>query len=185
MRRIGLLLAFIIISSGLLAQDSNEDKDDVKKARKEQNQAQERAKIALLIGMVESKKFVLEANTLFDKSGHSYVLNSNLNFVGFDGENSTIQLSFQQLVGWKGVGRVAVDGKIKKMEIKAQDGATGFTITGTIQNKGDEVITMIFRVNPSGVAKVDMNSNFGERFSFQGNLIALDKTNVYKATPIY
>ena len=184
MRAISIVIIMVLLGGSAIAQ-TKEEKKAAKKAKKEAKVQQDKENTAVLISIVESKRFVLEANTLYDRTGQTYILNSNLNFVGFDGVNSTIQLAFDQLIGWNGVGGVTIDGKITKMEIKTKDDGIGFTINASVLNKGGGLVTMIFNVNSIGNARVDMSGSFGERLSFQGILIALDKTNVYKGTAIF
>ena len=184
MKAISLVLIMIILAGSSFAQ-TKEDKKAAKKAKKEAKALQDKENTAALISLVESKKFVLEANTLFDRTGMSYILNSSLNFVGFDGVNSTIQLGFDQLIGWNGVGGVTIDGKITKMEIKTKKNGVGFNIDAAVLNKGGGLVTMLFSVSSVGSARVDMSGSFGERISFQGNIVGLNKSTVYKATPIF
>ena len=185
MSKISLVMIFLLLGFGAYAQNSKSDKKAEKQARKEAKLQQAKENTAALIAVVESKQFVLQANTLFDRYGNSLPLNSNLNFVGFDGEYSTIQLSFTGLVGWNGVGGVTIDGRITKMEIKVKDDGIGFTINAAVQNKGGGLTTMFFRVSSDGNARVDMNGNFGERLSFQGFIVPLQESTVYKGTPRY
>ncbi|MCF6360589.1 MAG: DUF4251 domain-containing protein [Cyclobacteriaceae bacterium] len=135
--------------------------------------------------MVATQAFVLEANTLYTRQGDSFVLNPTINFVGFDGKNSTIQLSFNQLVGWNGVGGVTLDGTIAKMEIVDNKKGLGFTINVTVRQNSGGSVTMIFRVSPNGNARVDMSGSYGERLTYQGNIVSLDETRVYKGSSIY
>ena len=174
----------IFLGASVFAQ-TKEEKKAAKKAKKEAKMLRDKENTAILMGIVESKQFVLEANTLFDRTGASYILNSTINFVGFDGVNSTIQLGFDQLVGWNGVGGVTLDGKINEMKIKEQKDGIGFTVNGSVLNKGGGLVTMVFRVSSSGNARVDMSGSFGEKISFQGNIIALGKSNVYKGTAVF
>jgi hypothetical protein len=184
MRGIRLVIILLLFGASVFAQ-TKEEKKAAKKAKKEARLEESKNNTAILISMVESKIFVLEANMLYDRYGESYVLSSTINFVGFDGKNSTIQLAFQQIMGWNGVGGVTIDGKISKMEIIAKDDEIGFSINATVQNKGGGLVTMLFRVNSDGSARVDMSGSFGERLSFQGNIVSLDKTIVYKGTPVF
>jgi hypothetical protein len=100
MKKIGLVFVIMLLSVTLFAQTKAERKE-AKKNKKEAKLKEEMARAEIYVGIIESKKFVLEANTLYDKTGRTFNLSSNLNFVGFDGENSTIQLTFNQLIGWK------------------------------------------------------------------------------------
>ncbi len=180
-----MIIVLLFLGLGVMAQESKADRKAEKKARKEAKRQEAKENTARLIGIVESRQFVLQATTLYDRYGNSLVLNSNLNFVGFDGEYSTIQLSFAGLVGWNGVGGVTIDGRITKMEVRTKAEDIGFTINAAVQNKGGGLTTMLFRVNADGNARVDMNGNFGEKLSFQGFIVPLNESTIYKGTPRY
>ena len=181
-----LILIVVLLSSGFVfGQETKEERKAARKARKE-----EQKRIALensqqLQAIIETKMFVLEAHTLFDKRGTSYNLNSTTNFVGFDGENSTIQLAFDQLIGWNGLGGLTVDGKIRTMEIKGKENQPQFTVNAAVQNRGGGLVTMLFRVSSDGNARVDMSGSFGEKVSFQGRIVSLVNSSVYKGTPLF
>ena len=185
MKKYILFLIIIFLSGAAIAQEASSNKKAAKKARKA-----EKNRIALdnsqkLKSIITTKKFVLEAQTLFDRTGTSYLLSPTTNFVGFDGENSTIQLSFNGLIGWNGIGGITIDGKIKKLEIKGKEDQSNFSINASVLNKGGGLVTMIFRVSSDGNARVDMSGSFGERLSFQGRIVSLSETSVYKGTPIF
>ncbi|MCB0497926.1 MAG: DUF4251 domain-containing protein [Cyclobacteriaceae bacterium] len=181
-----LVLSFVVVTSN--AQSFQEQRDAKKKEKAEKRAVQQeeaKANNARLLELVKTKKFVLEANTLYSKSGSSYQLNSTTNFVGFDGENSTIQLAFDGLIGWNGIGGVTLDGTISKMEVKENKKGLGFTINATVRQNVGGAVTMIFRVSSDGSARVDMNGSFGDRLSFQGYIVSLENSRVYKGTSLF
>lgn len=167
------------------AQNSNSDRKAAKKAKKEQEEKLAIENTQKLMQLVEQRTFVLEAHTLFDRGGMSYPLSSNINFVGFDGKNSTIQLGFNNIVGWNGVGGVTLDGKIDKVDVKEGKKGKGLTANITVRPKTGGLVTMIFRISSDGNSRVDMSGTFGERFSFQGRVVSLAETSVYKGTPLF
>lgn len=185
MRKLGFFLLMITLGNVVVAQETQEDRKAAKKARKEERNRIAMDNSAKLKELVGTKKFVLEAHTLYDKGGRTYVLSPMTNFVGFDGENSTIQLAFTNIIGWNGIGGVTLDGRISKLEIKGNANKPNFSINVTVVNKGGGVVTMVFRVSSDGNARVDMSGSYGERLSFQGNIVALQDSRVYKASPVY
>ena len=84
MRAISLLIIMILVGGGVFAQ-TKEEKKAAKQAKKEAKVQQDKDLTTALIKMVESKRFVLEANILYSKTGDTFNLSSNLNFIGFDG----------------------------------------------------------------------------------------------------
>ena len=167
------------------AQSSSADRKAAKKAKKEQEQKLALENTDRLYNLIESKQFVLEANTLFDRSGMSFQLNSNTNFVGFDGKNSTIQLAFDQLVGWNGVGGITMDGTIESVEVKKGKKDVGITATINVRPKSGGMVRMVFRSSSEGNARVDLSGAYGDKFSFQGRVVSLAETTVYKGTPLF
>lgn len=185
MKRLIMLLALVLVIGGALAQETKEDRRAAKKARKAEKERIALENTEQLRLICATKMWVLEANTLYGRSGASFMLTPNINFVGFDGEFSSIQLSFNDLVGWNGVGGVTLDGKISKMEIKSKEGKPGFTINASVQNRGGGLVTMTFRVSSDGNTRVDMNGSWGEKLGFQGYIVPLSQTSVYKGTPSF
>ena len=103
MKSVSIIALVMVIATSAMAQTTKEDRKAAKKAKKEEQERVAKENTEKLVQLFESKQFVLEANTLFDRFGRSFQLSSTINFVGFDGKNSTIQLGFNQLVGWNGV----------------------------------------------------------------------------------
>lgn len=188
MKRFVLLLV-MLIGSGLLmeanAQSSKAERKAAKVAKKAEKFEKDSISSANLKAVVTSQAFVLEANTLFARTGQSFILNSTTNFVGFDGKNSTIQLAFDQLVGWNGVGGVTLDGTISKMEIADNKKGLGFTINISVKQKIGGMVTMFFNVSTDGSARVDMSGSFGEKLSYQGRIVPLSESSVYKGTSLF
>lgn len=188
MKRFVLLLV-ILVSSGLViessAQSSKEERKIAKAAKKAAKFEKDSINSVNLKAVVASKAFVLEANTLYARTGQSYVLNSTTNFVGFDGKNSTIQLAFDQLIGWNGVGGITLDGTISKMEIADNKKGFGFTINISVKQKIGGMVTMFFNVSADGSARVDMSGSFGEKLTYQGRIVPLSESNVYKGTSLF
>ena len=86
MKNIALFVMALVLSCTMvLGQESKEDRRAARKARKEEQQRIALENSEKLKTIVATKMFVLEAHTLFGKSGMTYNLNSTTNFVGFDG----------------------------------------------------------------------------------------------------
>lgn len=175
-----MIIMILVIGIGVFAQSGGERKA-ARKANKEAKLKEDKEKTDALIQLVETRQFVLEAQSLYGKQGAVFQLGNNLNFVMFNNEESTIQLAFNHLIGWNGVGGVTTDGRISDFKIKKNNKGTSFTINATVMNKGRSgLVTMIFRVSSGGKARVDMSGNFGSRLSFDGNIVPLSESRVFK-----
>ncbi len=178
------LLLIVLFCTVILSQSFGQTAKEERKQEKAEKKAVKFTKDSIsnqfYKTLVASQAFVLEANTLYDKSGKSFILNRSTNFVGFEGKNSTIQLAFDQLVGWNGVGGVTLDGTVSTMEVTDNKKGLGFTINVTVMQQVGGVVTMIFRVSADGNARVDMSGSFGERITYQGMIVSLAESTVYK-----
>lgn len=180
MKKIGILLVLIFSVNIVFGQESDTDRKEARKARKEEQKRIAMENSERLKAIIESKQFVLEAHTLFGKGGVTFNLSPTTNFVGIDGENSTIQLAFNNLVGWNGVGGVTLDGRVTKLEIKGKEDKPNFNVNVNVINNAGGMVTMIFRISSDGNARVDMTGTFGERLSYQGRIVRLSESRVYK-----
>ncbi len=140
------------------------------------------SKIKLYTEIFEQKSFVLEANTVYSKKGRSFQMNSSINFVKLDEGVGVVQLAFDQLVGWNGVGGITLDGKVRNYKINKGDGSkmpsVQFDMNGTLG-----WATVRINVNSSGMARADVDAGMsGDRVSFSGPLKPLKESSVYQGT---
>ncbi len=182
----GIKLLILLLLTGMVAfAQGKVDKKADKKARKEAKMAEDRANAARLMALFESRRFVLQAERLYDKHNESFVLADNLNFIMYEEDKATIQLSFQELVGWNGLGGVTLDGEIEKMEITKNKKGVGFTANSVIKNDLGGVTNLIFSVNASGQARVTLYGSFGSRLVLEGRIVTLEDASIYKGSPRY
>lgn len=128
--------------------------------------------------LVDEKTFVLEAQQVYNKIGDMFSLSPSTNFVHINGDEAIVQLSFNGLVGWNGVGGITIKGKISKYKVDAENKNKPIYIRMTIQgSEGFHDITMWVSSNGNGEAEVvDMRGN---RIKFTGDIVSLDDTRVF------
>ena len=166
----------------VIAQDNKKLSRKEKKALKKEEQiAQNKAILALL----ESKQWVIEAHTVFDRYNQSYQINPTINFVGVRNEEGALQLGFDGLIGWNGVGGVTIDGKITRYEIKQVKERANPSINIRFQGRGVSSATINVSVNSSGQATAKVNGDFGDRITFTGMIKSLEESVVYKGQSLF
>lgn len=143
------------------------------------------SKIKLYTEIFEEKSFVLEANTVYSKKGRSFQMNSSINFVKLEEGVGVVQLAFDQLVGWNGVGGITLDGKVRNYKVNKGDGtkmpSVQFDMNGTLG-----WATVRINVNSSGIARADVDAGMsGDRISFSGPLKPLKESSVYQGTTLF
>lgn len=162
-----------------------EAKKAAKKAEKEAKKAQEEAKDSLLfvaaMKALEMKQFVLEADQVEFKKGHTSHVTATTNFVMLDGNKASIQLaSNKAFAGPNGVGGITVEGDASHIEMKT-DKKGNVTFEMSVQGVGVSA-KVSFRM-PKGTNRCSATvlPNFSSnRVSFSGKLIPLKASSVFK-----
>ncbi len=142
------------------------------------------AQIKKYTEMFEKKSFVLEATTVYSKKGRSFQLNPSINFVKIDDGVGTVQLSFNQLVGWNGVGGITLDGNVRNYKVKKAEGkmpSVQFDLNGTLG-----WATVRIDVNSSGIGRATINTGTsGARATFSGPIVPLSETSTYQGQTLF
>jgi len=192
MKKLFLLLSLVVcISYTGYSQTENpdsknltkEEKKAMRKAKKEEDKRKREEALIEFEKYAEMREWVVEAHTVFDKQGQSYQMDPNINFVGVDKDETTVQLSFTGLMGWNGVGGVTLEGKIGKYEYSS-DGKS-LNITMSAMGSGLGVVDIFMTVTGDGNGRATVSGNWGERITFQGKFVSLEESTVYKGTITY
>jgi hypothetical protein len=162
---------------------SKEEKKAMRKAKKEEEKRKRNEALIEFENLAEKREWVIEAHTVYDKQGESYQMNPTINFVGAFKEETTVQLSFNGIMGWNGVGGVTLDGKIGKYEY-SNDGKS-LNITMSAMGSGLGIVDIFLTVSGDGNGRATVSGNWGDRITFQGRFISLEKSSVYKGSTTY
>ena len=176
-RKLMALLPMLLFGVLLIAQtDTKLSKAEKKAARK----AQQEENFKQLQELLESKAFVLEANTIANRYGNIINVSPSINFISAVDETGVIQFAFNNSfsLGLNGLGGITEEGTITKYEIirKEKSLALKMRIFGTIYGTTDLFIT----INSDGNARAQMVTLRGGRLTFTGFLRPLDDSIVYK-----
>ena len=183
MKIIVFCISLIIISSNIgFAQ---ENKKLSKKERKELKKQQQIEQKQALLDLLYSQNWVIEAHTVFDRYSQSYQLNPSINFVGIKGDEGALQLGFDGLIGWNGVGGVTIDGKVTKYEVKEGKNNNSPTVSLRFQGRGVGSASINVTLNSSGQASARVSGDFGDRITFSGIIKSLDESTVYKGQSLF
>lgn len=176
------IVMFLVNTNYIFAQ---EEKKLSKKERKELKKQQQIEKKQAIMALLDSKSWVIEAHTVFDRYNQSYQLNPSINFVGIKDDEGALQLGFNGLIGWNGVGGITVDGSVTKYEIKEGKADTGPTVNLRFQGRGIGSATINLTINTSGQATARVSGDFGDRITFSGMIKSLEESNVYKGQSLF
>jgi hypothetical protein len=167
-------------------EESTVNKETSQKLTKEQRQERRKAELeasaSLVADMIESRKFVLEADYLLTQHGQRISVSSILNFIIVDSSRFTLQLASDNYFGGpNGLGGVTTEGNISK-----------FVIEKTGKNKNNYRIRLfsvthigtfdiVFNISPDANADAQVSSITGGRIIYGGRLVPVQSSRVYKA----
>lgn len=177
MKKTILILIIAIIGIQVQAQETKTKKELRAEKKEQEIKAQEGTRI-LQEKWVDDKTYVLEAMQVFNKEGMSFQMNSSTNFVYVNGDKAVIQLAFDGIVGWNGVGGITIKGRITKYEVDKENPNKPIYIKMSIQGStGFQDIALWVSSNGQGEAQV--TDNKGNRIRFTGNIVSLEESSVY------
>lgn len=174
------LIAFLVATT-MFAQEDQKTRKEKREERKQQEIARQEANRTLQENWVDKKTFVLEADQVFGKKGEMFQLSPSTNFVYVNGDQAVLQLSFNGLIGWNGVGGITVKGKITKFESDSENKNKPIYIKMSIQgSEGFQDVSMWISSNGNGEAQItDIQGN---RIRFTGDVKSLEDSRVYIGT---
>ncbi|MCK5776173.1 MAG: DUF4251 domain-containing protein [Bacteroidales bacterium] len=175
-----IITVFLFLTAILQAQTPISKKEK-KAAKKAQEQAQRDSVRVIQENWVENKTFVLEAQQVYNKIGEVFHLNPSTNFVYFNLDKGIIQLSFNGLIGWNGIGGITVKGNIIKYEYDIEKKDKPIYIQATIQGtEGFQDIVLWISNNGNGDANI--TGMRGDRIRFTGDIVSLEDSRIYIGT---
>ena len=162
---------------------TKEERKALKKAKKEEDKRKREEALKIFEKYAEARTWVIEAHTVFNKQGQSFQMDPTINFVGVNGDETTVQLSFTGLVGWNGVGGITLDGKIGKYQFTNNDKVVAINLGA--MGSGMGVVDMHLTITGDGNARATVKGNWGDQITFQGRFVSLAESRVYKGSPTY
>lgn len=130
---------------------------------------------------MKDKDFVLEANSIVFKYGHTAYVNSNTNFVRLSGDKATIQLAFNSpYAGPNGIGGITVDGNASNIKME-EDKKGNISFSMNVIGAGISATVHLTMPNGTNQCTATVNPNFNSnRIVFMGNLYSKEFSNVFK-----
>ena len=162
---------------------TKEERKALKKAKKEEEKRKLEEDLVKFEQYAEMRAWVIEAHTVYDKQGLSFQMDPTINFVGINNEETTVQLSFNGIAGWNGVGGVTLDGKISKYEYSRDKNTVSIKMSTMGASLGN--VDIFLSISGRDNARATVSGNWGERITFQGRFVSLAESRVYKGSTTY
>ncbi|AZQ60961.1 DUF4251 domain-containing protein [Flammeovirga pectinis] len=168
----------------LAKKKAKEERKKAKQLAKQQAKAEEVARFEMSKQAMKDQKFVLQANQVYDRYGNVAQVTNSINFIKLNGDVCVVQLGFEGIVGYNGVGGITLDGKITDLQIKENEQG-GVNMSFNVQGS---MMQAAVRINLNGAdnwADASVRSQTENiEVKFRGNLLPTDLSSVFQgATP--
>jgi hypothetical protein len=171
-----LTIVFSCISYSSNAQNIKLSKQEMREAKK----AELFANYNALGTVLESKRFVLQADFLQNQYGERIDVTSILNFIKVDSLNGVLQTGFNSSnPGFNGVGGVTAEGRISQWKlVKNPKNMSYFLRFGMVTNIG--VFDISMSVSADNSAHATLRGLTPGKLDFEGNLVIIENAGIFK-----
>ena len=178
-----LLVTFLNYPGISQVVEDKKSKKELKEERKEARKLEALEDLQRANDLVRERQWVLETHTLFGRYGDAFPVNPSINFVAVNGDNCVIQLGFEHLIGWNGLGGVTFEGKVKSYKVYEAADGQGISLRAEFFGPGRN-LSMFLDV--SGVnSDIRLRGNWGSRLRMSGQIVHPDESRVYKGQPVF
>jgi len=169
----------LISGTGLFAQEkTKEEQKKDKEAIKVQQFNETKA-------LLDSRKFVLEADYLIDKSGKRISADQSLNFIMIDSTQAMLQNGKTAGQGANGVGGVSLSGNINSWKVETNEKKKTLNLQmNVLTDNGFLTVFMNISIGHNTQASVNGNQ-WLEMYRYEGRLVPLEESGVYKGRTLF
>ena len=170
-----LLTALLLISAPGYSQDKKLSRQE----RKELRQAEMTANFNFLNDLVQSRRFVIEADYLENKYGDKVPVSPMINFIMVNSSDGVLQTGSNFRIGYNGVGGVTAEGTIGDFEFEKNFKNLSYTVKFDIlTNLG--AYDIIMTVYSDFRARATISGVTSSKLTYSGRFEPLSKSKVYK-----
>jgi hypothetical protein len=187
MKKLIFNMGNLLLMAGFFMIPFDSNSQDIRLTRQEQKEARAAERLAnfqFLDTLLEGKSFVLEADFLENQYGNRYPVSSVLNFVRVEPSNVVLQIGSNSSLGYNGVGGITAQGSLERMKIYKNFKKLSYSLQFTVStNIGAYDISMT--VNSDNSARAIISGYTRDKLIYDGKLVSLNNSNVYKGQNTY
>ena len=180
--RIKILLAGILLFSGMMLAPAWAKGQEVKLSRQEKKALRESAlsyNFNIMDSLFKAKSFVLEADFLRDRYGYRVPVVSNVNFIRVDGGTGVLQTGSNSFVGYNGVGGVTAEGQVSAWKVTRDNKRQVYNIQFTLMTQIG-IYDVLLTVNAANNALATIQGLGPGKLSWEGHLVTVNNSRVFK-----
>jgi hypothetical protein len=183
MRYIILLFASFFLMSNVVIQ-AQDNYTTGKEKKKLEKKAEEERNYITTGNLLDSMKFVLEADYLSNQRGTRVIVPTSLNFIKVDSTNAVLQIGRNTGMGNNGVGGTTAEGRISKYDVTKNDKKKTYSVRMNIlSNLGSYDVFMDVLAN--GSARATISGTYPGKLTWEGDIVALEESRVYQGRTLY
>lgn len=176
-----ILLSFFLVSVSANAQDEKLSKKEKRKLERKNERERTYERTGHLL---DSMKFVLEADYLDNQRGNRVIVSNSLNFIKVDESNAVLQIGRNTGLGSNGVGGTTAEGRISRYEVIKNEKKKTYDVRMNVNtNIGHYDIFMI--VGSDGSARATLSGIYPGKLVWDGDIVAIDDSRIYKGRTLY
>jgi hypothetical protein len=174
------LMVALLLAGSLFAQDNVQADNNDKKSKKEQKKALLEQQYQKNIALIESMKFVLEADFLASNSGLQQSVSNVLNYILVDSSLSILQVGQNYGMGANGVGGFTAKGTISKWKVDRNDKKKILSIRYTV-SAAAIVYNVLLYLPTNGNANGTISGySLANKVNYVGKLVPLENSVVFE-----
>jgi hypothetical protein len=171
------LLLFCLLSFSI--NGNSQDTKLTRQERKEVRKAQMTENFYILDSLLNSRRFVLEADYLKNQYGDMVAVTSMLNFIKVNGSKGVLQTGSNLRIGSNGVGGATAEGTIGLWEIKRNVKNLTYTLRfNLLTNIGN--YDVLLTVSSDNRASATISGSTPGKLTWDGHLKTIDNSRVFK-----
>jgi hypothetical protein len=179
MKNLILIMVLSVIGTGLFAQE---------KTKEEQKKDKEAIKVLQFNetkALLDSRKFVLEADYLIDRSGQRTPADQSLNFIMVDSAQAMLQNGKTAGMGANGVGGVSLTGNITSWKVESNEKKKSFSVQMNVLTDNG-FLTVFMSISPGHNTKASVTGNqWLAKYDYEGRLVKLEESGAYKGRTLF
>lgn len=182
---IGLILAIGLPSMAQVPEVSKKEQRKILREERKKAKQKEEERIAFLMDyMITHGRFVLEANTMSNRKGETWNVQSTLNFIASDSTMGVLQVGNNNRLGSNGLGGFTVNGKIVNYRYTKNEKRGTYTADYTLHSPVG-VYTVNLSAGKTGWANATVSGTMSRTVVYEGNLKLPQESLVYKGYDQY
>jgi hypothetical protein len=168
-----------VFMAGAISIQAQDEKLTRKEKKRLERKAEAEQKYAKTANLIDSMKFVLEANYLDNQRGNRIIVPTALNFIKVDSSDVVLQVGRNTGMGTNGVGGATAEGTISRYKVTKNDRNKSFDIVMNVStNIGSYDVLM--NVSSDGNARATISGMYPGKLVYEGDIVSLDESRIYK-----